>query len=224
MSDRSYLPHNANTYFQQSSRPYVTVSYAQSLDGCLTLQQGRMSPVSSHASLVITHELRAAHDAILVGINTVLSDDPSLTVRLVEGENPQPVILDSQLRFPPNAKLATHPAGVWLATTQHRSDHPHTILTMPADADGQVDLHALLDELGRRGIQSLMVEGGARVISSFLRQRLVNRVVVTIAPVFAGGYHAVQQLNIADWQHLPRLHNTQTLRAGDDYILWGDIQ
>ncbi|NOK58925.1 MAG: GTP cyclohydrolase II [Chloroflexi bacterium AL-W] len=224
MSDRSYLPHNANTYFQQSSHPYVTISYAQSLDGCLTLQQGHMSPVSSQASLVITHELRAAHDAILIGINTVLSDDPSLTVRLVKGENPQPVILDSQLRFPPNAKLASHPSGVWLATTQHISNHPHTILTMPADEAGQVDLHALLDELGRRRIQSLMVEGGTRVISSFLRQRLVNRVVVTIAPVFAGGYHAVQNLNIIDWKHLPRLHNTQICKAGDDYMLWGDIQ
>lgn len=224
MNARSYLPDNAATYFQQSLRPYVTLSYAQSLDGCLSLQQGHRSPVSSQASLVITHELRAAHDAILVGINTVLADNPSLTVRLVEGNNPQPIVLDSQLRFPLGSKLASHPSGVWLATTQTTTKNPHTMITLPADTDGQVDLFALLNELARRGIQSLMVEGGARVISSFLQQRLVNRVVVTIAPVFAGGYHAVQNLNIIDWKHLPRLHNTQMCKAGDDYVLWGDIQ
>src|SRR5512133_2370683 len=91
----------------REGRPLVTLSYAQSLDGSLAAQRGTPLALSGPQSMELTHRLRAAQDAILVGIGTVLSDNPRLTVRLVEGSQPQPVILDSHLRFPLNANLLT---------------------------------------------------------------------------------------------------------------------
>src|SRR5687768_4642967 len=98
-------------------RPVVTLSYAQTLDGSLALP-GRQLIISSPESMKMTHELRAAHDGLLVGIGTVLIDDPRLTVRLADGRNPQPVVLDSRLRMPLTANLLKHPdRRPWLAAT-----------------------------------------------------------------------------------------------------------
>lgn len=225
---KPYLPPHPKAYHAQTGRPYVTVTYAQTLDGCIALQQGQPLAISGDGSMRITHELRAAHDAILVGVNTVISDNPRLTVRLAEGDNPQPVILDSHQRYPISAKLTQHERGVIIASTQPKHDalqpYPQLdVLTLPTDNNGQVSLSHLLDTLGQRGITSLMVEGGASVIGSFIRERLANRVIVTIAPVFAGGYHVTHNLNITTADAMPRLHNTQTQSVGEDIILWGDL-
>jgi 3,4-dihydroxy 2-butanone 4-phosphate synthase/GTP cyclohydrolase II len=210
----------------------VTVSYAQTLDGCLALRRGEPAPVSGDQSMRLAHRLRAAHDAVLVGIGTVLADDPRLTVRLVEGQDPQPVVVDSSLRFPPGANLAAHPRGVWIATVEAIDEARRAaleeagarVLVLPAGSDGHVDLRALLVCLGERGVDSLMVEGGAAIITAFLRLCLADRTVITIAPLFAGGYHAVQPLKIDGWNHLPRLQAMQSAPAGDDLIVWGDLR
>ncbi len=89
----------------QTGRPLVSLCYAQSLDGSLAARGGKTLRLSGPESMALTHRLRAAHDAILVGIGTILADNPSLTVRYAAGKNPQPVILDSSLRFPLNANL-----------------------------------------------------------------------------------------------------------------------
>lgn len=233
MTDGSanYLPVGAADFLVRTGRPLVTVSFAQSLDGSISLRRGEPSPVSGDAAMRVTHELRAAHDAIVVGIGTVLADNPQLTVRLTGGQNPQPIVLDSQLRFPLTARLGTHPRGLWIATT-HSQNGAHRealegagirLLTLDAGKDGLVDLNALLDRLGGLGIKSLMVEGGGEVISSFLRQGLAHRAVITIAPVFAAGYQAVQALNAGHWGELPRLSDVQILRAGEDLIVWGNL-
>src|SRR5512142_1687762 len=86
-------------------RPLVTLSYAQSLDGCLTVERGRPTPLSGREALRLTHRLRAAHQGILVGVGTVLADDPQLNVRLVEGRSPRPLVLDTNLRLPLEAGL-----------------------------------------------------------------------------------------------------------------------
>ena len=214
--------------------PFVTLSYAQSLDGCLTTRQGTPFPISAPASLTMTHTLRAAHSAILVGIGTVLADDPALTVRLVAGDSPQPVIVDSHLRTPPDARLLRGKQPVWIATTplgaqtsrrQHLEQAGARIFTLPADGDGRVDLAALLGCLGAEGIRSLMVEGGAHILTSFLEKRLADYAVITIAPVFLGGYPLIQSARTQDEFNsvMPRLQNVQQVQLMTDTVLWGEI-
>ena len=158
---------DSHAYYEQHKLPYVTVSYAQSLDGSIAQESGTPLQISSPLSLTMTHALRSMHDAVLVGIGTVLSDDPRLTVRLVDGPNPRPVVLDSHLRMPVTSRLLSHPKGVWLATTRIDEDRERIlcdrgarILGLPATSGGQVDLHALLKDVRRDGNQER--HGGRR--------------------------------------------------------------
>ncbi|MCX8062267.1 MAG: RibD family protein, partial [Anaerolineales bacterium] len=131
----------------------MTLSYAKSLDGSLTLERGRSLRLSSPPAMRLTHQLRALHDAILVGVGTVLSDDPRLTVRLVHGRQPQPVILDSHLRLPLDAAVFENPERVvWIATLED-SQHLRwqalqargaVLLTFPSDPEGRVSWQDLL--------------------------------------------------------------------------------
>jgi 3,4-dihydroxy 2-butanone 4-phosphate synthase/GTP cyclohydrolase II len=204
----------------------VTLAYAQSLDGCLAEEAGKPTALSGTEAKALTHRLRAEHDAILVGVGTVVADDPQLTVRLVEGANPQPVILDSHLRTPNESFLASiHPRRAWVACLPGADERRVAalealgvkVLRTPPGEDGRVRLPALLDELGRRGVQRLMVEGGAQVITAFLAQGLVDRVCITIAPRYLGGLHAVQ----ARLAQLPALRDVRYETLGNDLIVWG---
>ncbi len=214
--------------------PFVTLSYAQSLDGSLTTRQGTSHPISAPASLTMTHSLRAAHSAILVGIGTVLADDPALTVRLAPGESPQPVILDSHLRTPPDARLLRGQRPAWIATTpvgaqssrRRRLERAGArIFTLPADDADRVDPAALLACLGAENVRSLMVEGGARILTSFLQRGLADYAVITIAPVFLGGYGVVQPAQGQDAFRAatPRLQNVQQVQLAGDTVLWGEV-
>jgi 3,4-dihydroxy 2-butanone 4-phosphate synthase/GTP cyclohydrolase II len=225
------LPAEAATHRRRTGRPFVTLSYAQSLDGCIAAQPGQPLALSGSQSLILTHKLRAAHDAILVGIGTVLADDPQLNVRLVAGDNPQPVVVDSRLRFPLNANLLQHPPLPWIATSRQTGESRQQaleivgarVLCLPTNAKGQVDLAVLLEQLGDLGVNSLMVEGGAGVITSFLSERLVDYMILTIAPTLVGGLSAVNHLEQFDPAHLPRLSNPRSEWMGKDLILSGRL-
>ena len=109
----------AAAHRQRTGRPFVTLSYAQSLDGCISARPGVALALSGRQSLKLTHKLRAEHDAILVGIGTVLSDNPRLNVRLVDGDNPRPIVVDSRLRLPLDCNLLTQESGrPWIATIE----------------------------------------------------------------------------------------------------------
>ncbi len=209
-----------------TDRPFVSLTYAQSLDGSLTVRRGEPLALSGPESLRLTHQLRAAHDAILVGIGTVLADDPRLTVRQVEGADPRPVVLDSHLRLPPTAALlrgrrrpivATTPAAALPAEAELVARGAE-VVRLPAGPAGRVDLVALLRWLRSRGLLSLMVEGGAEVITAFLEARLVDRLAVTIAPVLVGGLSAVGALPAR-----PRLRAPRQRQLGQDVVIWGDL-
>lgn len=214
--------------------PLVSLCYAQSLDGCLAMQRGRATALSGPASSRMTHRLRAAHDAILVGVGTILSDNPLLTVRLVEGKHPQPVILDSQLRTPPQARvLHKHPRPAWIATrspvdparSQALSAQGARILPLPSSKDQRIDLASLLDCLAEQGIRRLMVEGGARVLTSFLAQGLVDRVIITVAPVYLAGLASIEPGALAaKVGRPPRLSQPAFERLGDDLIIYGQLE
>ncbi|GJM40976.1 MAG: GTP cyclohydrolase-2 [Ardenticatenaceae bacterium] len=212
-----------------NGRPFVTLSYAQSVDGSITHKRGQPLALSGQESMTLTHQLRASHDAILVGIGTVLADDPRLTVRLVAGQDPQPIIVDSHLRLPITAKLLTqHPRKPIIATTETAAstkehallDTGATVIRLPATTNGQVSLPALLASLPQFNIRRLMVEGGAGIITSFLMAQLVDRMVITVAPLLVGGLNAVGNLN---GHGLPQLQNPQMQWLGKDMILSGDV-
>jgi GTP cyclohydrolase II len=213
------------------SRPYITLSYAQSLDGSITARRGQPLAISGPESMAMTHQLRANHDAILVGIGTVLADDPGLTVRLVNGRTPQPIILDSQLRFPLDAKMLNNPRPPWIAAAtpidaarrEQLEAAGAQVLAVPPNSQGQVDLPALLAQLRQRGIERLMVEGGASVITNFLAAQLADRIVLTIAPVLVGGLNAVGSLIQPARTGFPRLRSPRYEQMGDDLVLSGDV-
>ena len=226
---------------RQRARPFVTVAYAQSVDGSIAVARGQRSTLSGPESLRLTHALRANHDAILVGVGTVLADDPELRVRLVEGPSPRPVIVDSRLSTPPSARLlAQSGRAPFIGTTafanpdhpelrqrmqqrQHMEDRGCRILSCPAEPNGWVWLGGLLARLRAEGITDVMVEGGARIITSFLNARLVDYVVVTIAPLFLGGLSVVGPLGGAHpLARGPRLIHWLSARLGDDLVLAGE--
>jgi len=212
---------------QPASRPFVTLCYAQSWDGCITTGAGTSLALSSTESTRLTHQLRSLHEGILVGIGTVLSDDPLLNVREWAGPNPQPVVLDSHLRMPATARLGKLPGRrCWVLTTAEctvvDAEGPE-YLQVPADAEGRVSLDAALQLLCQKGIRSLMVEGGGSVITAFLQARLADALVLTLAPTVIGGYRAVGDLGFTTRQQLPQIAPLHTRQLGEDLIMWGKL-
>lgn len=209
-------------------RPFVTLSYAQSWDGSITINAGESLALSGEESTRLTHHLRSLHDGILVGVGTVIADNPQLTVRECAGPSPQPIVLDSHLRIPATARLCHSPGKrCWILTSQ-RDDgmcgDGIEIFTLQGDADGRVSLIEALNALWDKGIRRLMVEGGANVITAFIKAQLADAVVLTVAPTIVGGYKAVNNLGIATCAQLPRISPLHTERCGDDLIMWGNFQ
>jgi len=214
--------------FQSANRPFVTLAYAQGWGGSITTKQGQVVALSGADSRCLTHQLRSLHDGLLVGIETVLSDNPQLTVRDWPGENPQPIVLDTALRMPESARLCRHPdKQCWILTTRSHSNTEYPgaeIISLEDTGTASVPLDSALQLLLARGIKSLMVEGGARVISAFLRARLVDVVVLTVAPFLLGGYRAINDLGTNSLDELPCIDPLFTERLGNDLIVWGDIR
>lgn len=219
----------------RSGRPVVTLSYAQTLDGRLATRSGSSRWISGEASLRLTHQLRADHDAIMVGVGTVLTDDPRLTVRLAAGRDPLRIVVDSQLRTPLSSAVLRDGAahGTLLVTTERASPGRRAaietlgagVLAVPAAAGGRVDLVALLVALGQREIGSVMVEGGAGLITALLRERLADRVAITVAPKILGcGIAAVGDLQIDDLERACLIDRLEVSRYGDDLVLSGDLR
>ena len=219
----------AAAYRRCNGRPLVTLSYAQSLDGCIALAPGRPLTLSGAQASRLTHQLRGAHDALLVGINTVLADNPQLNVRHSAGPDPQPVIVDSHLKLPLDSFLVQNAARrPWVAALAPVNVARRTaleragvrVLETAPDEQHRVSLPALLAELGRHEINSVMVEGGARILTSMLCARTADYLMLTIVPRLLGGYHAIgglaPQARIA-------LQKMQARRAGEDLLLWGEL-
>jgi 3,4-dihydroxy 2-butanone 4-phosphate synthase/GTP cyclohydrolase II len=225
---------------RQTGKPLVILCYAQSLDGSITARRGQPLVLSGEDSFRYVHMLRAACDGILVGIGTVLADDPQLNVRLVNGPHPQPIILDSSLRFPLSARLLQRPGPhPWIFAAESASNQREAeleragarVFRLPLGPENSLDLHSLLNCLYQLDIHSLMVEGGARVISSFLQARLADYLVMTLVPVFVGGLHALEQ-PLFENHHtappetthgLPRLLQAQYELQGPDLVITGRL-
>jgi diaminohydroxyphosphoribosylaminopyrimidine deaminase / 5-amino-6-(5-phosphoribosylamino)uracil reductase len=217
-------------HHMETGLPSVTIKYAQTLDGRIATATGESQWISSTASLKFTHQLRASHDAILVGAGTVIKDDPELTVRLVRGNNPLRIIVDSELKISRQAKIFQKISGAkTLIATIKTADDPQfrnlaglgaEIVTMDADEKGDVDLKILFKMLGGRNISSILIEGGAKIITSVLKNNLANRLVTIVAPKIIGsGIEAVGDLNIRNLEAAKKLSIQKVSRRGDDIII-----
>ena len=212
-------------------RPYVVLKFAQTLDGRIATSTGDAKWISGEAERRISHALRAACDAVLVGAGTVMTDDPLLTVRLVAGASPLRVVLDSTLRLPPTAQILGPDAATTVITTRRASAGRRTALhergvrvhVVPSSPRG-VDLPAALARLRADGTLTLLVEGGARVITSMLGAGLVDRLVVGIAPTIIGaGTEAVGTLGITTVADGIRLVDRSVYMLDDDMLLAWDV-
>ena len=218
-----------------SYRPSVTVKFAQSLDGRIATATGDSQWISSPASLRLAHRLRREHDAILIGIETVIKDDPRLTVRLVGGNDPLRVIVDSRLRIPLTARVLKGEAArhTLIATTESADRKRRKgieslgaeVLMLPPEVNrSTVNLAALLEELHRRGVASVLVEGGAGIITSLIAARMVDRMVIVIAPKILGkGTEAVGELGIAKLSEAITFSEFKTRRLGPDIVFDGQL-
>jgi len=215
--------------FISTGLPFVTLKYAQTLDGRIATATGHSHWISSPPSLRLAHALRATHDAILVGAGTVLADDPELTVRLVKGKNPLRIVLDGNLCMPLTAKILRHQeqAQTLVATSpdapadKFAALHEMGIETLCVDeaTPGRINLKKLLRALGDRLIASLLIEGGAGVITAILKEGLADRLVVVVAPKIIGkGIEAVGDLGLRSMDEAIRFQRCRTMKKGDDLV------
>ena len=215
-----------------SGIPYLTVKYAQTLDGKIATKTGDSQWISSEASRKYAHHLRRIHDCIMVGRGTVATDDPKLTVRHVKGKNPLRVIVDSKLRIPLNSFVLKDSERTIIATTSQASSGKVTafknlgveVLIIKKDKEGGVYLRNLLKELGKRDIISVMVEGGSKLITSLLKSNLVDKMIIPIAPKIIGdGLEAVGNLGIHKIKDAITFSTCKNVRKGEDIIFEGTV-
>jgi diaminohydroxyphosphoribosylaminopyrimidine deaminase/5-amino-6-(5-phosphoribosylamino)uracil reductase len=222
-------------HFVETGRPWVIAKAACSLDGRIATVGGESQWLTGPAARTLGHRLRHRVDAIVVGIGTVLADDPQLTTRLPRGRGKDPirVVLDSRLRLPLTARMLhlDSAAPTWAATTNQAppdmrralEETGAQVLVLPGDA-GRVSLPALLAELGARQVQSLLVEGGAETLGTFFDQRLVNQFYFFYAPKILGGQKAPGAVGGRGVIHLGEAHIVRDLRVrrvGGDLLVSG---
>jgi len=228
IEDFKTLTDRGREFRQKNGRPYITISYAQSLDGSIATLDREQLQLSGRESMLLTHQLRACCQSILVGIGTVLTDNPSLTVRLIQGQNPQPIILDTHLRTPPDATLVRRSdLSTWIVNGNHDRLYPNhalsqkgaTLISCRCNDDGLIDLLALMEDLAQRRVDSIMVEGGAKVITSFVRLKLVDLFVITVSPKLVGGLSVIDAKSFKAASCI-QLKDVHYQRLGVDLIIW----
>ncbi|MEW6357512.1 MAG: bifunctional diaminohydroxyphosphoribosylaminopyrimidine deaminase/5-amino-6-(5-phosphoribosylamino)uracil reductase RibD [Planctomycetota bacterium] len=215
--------------------PYVTAKWAMTLDGKIATRTGDSKWISCEASRRMVHVLRSQVDAIMVGIGTVLQDDPELTARTPRGRNPRRIILDSRARVPLKSKIVRTARDVEtiIATTRTAPKKKSAaleragceVLVLPARL-GAVDLKRLMRTLGRRELSHVLVEGGAKVLTAMLAADLIDRVWVFIAPTILGGEGARSPIlgeGPSAMSDALKLRDVETLSVGSNQLLKGRI-
>lgn len=169
------------------SRPYVVAQLGQSLDGRIATPTGASKYINGHGALDFLHHIRANVDAVVVGVGTVLADDPLLTVRRVPGKSPARIIIDPNGRLPQTAKcLTSGDADVYVVSNgQNYDSNTVKVLRIPSSGRG-IDPHKIVAALFDRGLRRILVEGGANTVSRFLDARAIDRLYLLVAPMLLG--------------------------------------
>jgi diaminohydroxyphosphoribosylaminopyrimidine deaminase/5-amino-6-(5-phosphoribosylamino)uracil reductase len=213
--------------------PYVTLKIAQSLDGKIASGTGESQWITSENSRIEVSALRSKSDAVLVGINTALADNPRLTPHKIKTLfTPTRVILDSFARLP----LDSNPADVSQAPTLlyvgtnadnervSRLNDKGVQTVRVSETDGRLNLHEVLEDLGSRGIMNLLAEGGAEIYTSFLEQKLADKVIIYIAPILLGGSNsAVRGFERLRLANAPKLTDITITQISGDIRIEGKL-
>lgn len=212
-------------------RPFITLKAAMSLDGRMCLSNGASKWITGIESRTEAHRIRAMNDAVIVGVGTVISDDPELTVRHVEGVNPLRVILDSSLRTPTTAKIIGHDKKCLILTSENAdpeklkalTDSGVEVATLPSN-DGHIDLHSAVKFLAEKGVLNLMVEGGPEILGAFLHEGLADYACVFTAPVIFGEGKSIDfGANFHDVKAALWLIDAKTKTLGSDIMTEGRL-
>lgn len=214
--------------------PFVTLKWAMSLDGKIAADRGSATAITGESARRFAHELRNVYDAVLVGLQTVLADDPQLTCRIPGGRNPLRIVLDSRLRVPLGARVVRSPGDARTLIVTTRAAPPDRIETLrmtgvevfvQEHSGDRVRLRPLLEELGRRGLLSVLIEGGGTVNASALAEGIVDKVIVLIAPSLIGGAEAPTAVEGEGLTHISgpvRLRDVSVIQSlGDDIAIQG---
>ncbi len=210
----------------QLNRPFVTVKIATTLDGRIATSAGESQWITGEQARQKSHEFRAAYDAVLVGVGTVLADDPLLNVRLPEHDfQPVRIVIDRDLKTPPESKLvqSAKESPVWIVSTQSMQGEGVEMIPMEADQQGHFDVGAMLKTLSDKGLTRLYVEGGGATITEFLKAGLVDRLVWFRAPKLIGGdgVPAFQGLGIENMDEIFHFTLEDQMTLGEDFLeIW----
>ncbi len=218
----------------KKKRPFVTLKIAQTLDGKIATSSGLSRWITGSDSRKRVHKMRNESDAILVGINTVIQDNPELTVRLGRGRQIKKIVLDSRLRIPDKAGILTNndPENTILVTTLNASperikalkEKRVEIWILKADPAGQVDMTSLWKKCFKKGIYSVLVEGGKGIFTSALRSGEVDRIVLFTAPkLFGEGYSAFGNLNVSNPDSALTFRQSRWQKCGTDMVFDGRL-
>jgi diaminohydroxyphosphoribosylaminopyrimidine deaminase/5-amino-6-(5-phosphoribosylamino)uracil reductase len=212
--------------------PWVILKTAQTLDGKIAACSGQSRWISGETSRKHVHKMRSESDAVLVGIGTVLADDPELTVRGMRGAQPRRIILDSRLRIPLDSRLvrSSDPEKTVIATVRNApcgkmkslQESGVTVWILKQDAEGRVDTGALLKKAFEEGIASILIEGGNAVNTSFLKAKQVDQITLFTAPrIFGKGLDAFGDLGVLDPSDAVEFRSERWFRSGSDMVFEG---
>lgn len=209
--------------------PYVTYKCAMTLDGNIATVTGESQWISCLDSRRYTHRLRAAHDAIMVGVDTIIADNPQLTVRHVKGRNPLRIILDTRLRTPESVTVLSESMAhdTIIATTESnprvhlRYTQQGATIIVCDEYDGRVSMVDLLQKLGKRGIQSILLEGGSRLAGEMLQNNAIDEFIFFLAPKIIGsdGFAPFTLRGITSMDQAIKLQFGQISHSGQDIIV-----
>jgi len=221
----------AYTKYMKTKRPFVIIKVAMSLDGRIATKTGDSKYITSKEARAYVHQLRTEVDAIMVGLNTVLRDNPELTPRLVKGKDPMKIVVDSKLKIPKNCNLMKDPTKLIIAATNNAPKNEikklqqkgiNVIITKTKK--GLVDLQDLAKQLGNHEITSIMIEGGSGLNSSAIKAGIVDKILVFTAPKIIGnGLGAIGSLGINKIDKAIKLKNPLTRKIGKDLLIEGYI-
>ncbi len=214
----------------ENQRPFVTLKIAQSLDGRIATVAGDSKWISSVESRKLVHSLRAQSDAVLIGSGTFNKDNPRLTTRMTKGKNPYRIIVSSHLNFPEESHLIDNnndhktilATSAKSAAVDSRIGNGLTYWDVASNHDMRVDLKDVLEKARQFGINSILVEGGAKIATSFLKEKLIDKFIIITAPIVIGkGIDSIGELSIDRISQAVRFRDSYRFKCGLDEVFVG---